>query len=354
MTSADVTFPHSFFAGIRSNELRDRPVGRLIAGRPVVLFRDAVGRPHALYDRCSHRGVPLSRGRVVDGCVECPYHGWRFDGAGSCTRIPDLPPDVRIVPRTAVPAYTAEERHGYVWVGPGGDAPRWPIPALAEHGLSGWRAVAHTREVACDYRHMVENVLDGAHLPFVHAGSMERGRRSSLQWGWARRFRSGGQEVPPRFTIEDIEGGFVAHADGEGQPGGGEHRAFRFRVQLPSTVTVELDFGEKSVRVWVHVVPIRAGHCRVEHALLRNFALSPLADPLFLHSARVILREDADAVEALQPTYERDGDSWEVSVERDRLGLWYRKRLRGGQDAEEPGERQGEGASAPRGERNSL
>ncbi|HEX5465985.1 MAG TPA: Rieske (2Fe-2S) protein [Candidatus Limnocylindrales bacterium] len=32
----------------------------------------------ALHDECAHAGGPLSEGTVVDGCLQCPWHGSRF------------------------------------------------------------------------------------------------------------------------------------------------------------------------------------------------------------------------------------------------------------------------------------
>ena len=66
-------------------------VGLLIAGVPLVLFR-SLGRAGALVDRCPHRNVPLSLGRVLpDGRLECAYHGWQFDTAGNCIDMPNEP-----------------------------------------------------------------------------------------------------------------------------------------------------------------------------------------------------------------------------------------------------------------------
>ena len=33
----------------------------------------------ALHDQCAHAGGPLSGGRIVDGCIECPWHQSRFE-----------------------------------------------------------------------------------------------------------------------------------------------------------------------------------------------------------------------------------------------------------------------------------
>ncbi len=57
-------------------------LGRKILDIPVVLYRDNAGEVVALTDRCPHRFAPLSMGKIVNGCVECPYHGLRFNGSG--------------------------------------------------------------------------------------------------------------------------------------------------------------------------------------------------------------------------------------------------------------------------------
>ena len=57
-------------------------------GDAIVLYRDSEGKPVALEDRCVHRSVPLSLGRVRGDRIECGYHGMQFDGRGQCVRIP--------------------------------------------------------------------------------------------------------------------------------------------------------------------------------------------------------------------------------------------------------------------------
>jgi nitrite reductase/ring-hydroxylating ferredoxin subunit len=57
-------------------------------GQAWVLFRGADGRPACILDECAHRACPLSIGTVVDGCLQCPYHGWRYNGKGECTKMP--------------------------------------------------------------------------------------------------------------------------------------------------------------------------------------------------------------------------------------------------------------------------
>jgi len=84
-----------------STELATAPLGRKLFGRHVVLFRDANGTAHALGACCPHRGTDLTKGAVVGGCIQCPFHGWRFNGVGQCVRVPSQPESRRIPPRRA-------------------------------------------------------------------------------------------------------------------------------------------------------------------------------------------------------------------------------------------------------------
>lgn len=95
---------------------KKRPHGLQVGDWPIVLFRDAHGSPRALLDRCPHRSVPLSLGKVSGGRLTCCYHGWEFDGAGLCLRIPS-----NVEPETSKPMATSfevKEEAGFLWVRP--------------------------------------------------------------------------------------------------------------------------------------------------------------------------------------------------------------------------------------------
>ena len=72
----------------------NRPHPVTLAGERVVLFRDSTGKIAALHDRCPHRGVALSLGKVNEGQLECPFHGWRFNASGANCHVP-WNPDAR-------------------------------------------------------------------------------------------------------------------------------------------------------------------------------------------------------------------------------------------------------------------
>lgn len=49
----------------------------VVEGQSILLTRWE-GQVYALEDTCPHRGVPLHKGELDDGCVMCPAHGWAF------------------------------------------------------------------------------------------------------------------------------------------------------------------------------------------------------------------------------------------------------------------------------------
>ena len=79
-----------WYVAANSEELKDKPIARIILGNPIVLFRGQSGKIGALDDRCAHRLTPLSLGRIDGDQLECGYHGWTYDCAGKCVRLPGL------------------------------------------------------------------------------------------------------------------------------------------------------------------------------------------------------------------------------------------------------------------------
>lgn len=47
------------------------------AGEKIAVFRDG-DQIHAISNVCRHQGGPLGEGRIVDGCVTCPWHGFQY------------------------------------------------------------------------------------------------------------------------------------------------------------------------------------------------------------------------------------------------------------------------------------
>lgn len=155
--------------------LRGGPRRERLCGTDIVVFLDASGAPAALADECPHRGASLASGSVEQGCLRCPYHGWRFSADGRCVEIPALGEDGPVPPRSHTTALrTRVDVDGLVLVAfePPAVEPL-PVPeADAEVGDVPLRpAWLPDREVPTTAAQFLDNFLDFAHFPFVHAGT---------------------------------------------------------------------------------------------------------------------------------------------------------------------------------------
>ncbi|NIO10162.1 MAG: Rieske 2Fe-2S domain-containing protein [Deltaproteobacteria bacterium] len=155
--------PNHWYAIALSSEIGKSPVGRELWNQPMVLFRNSEGKLHALEDRCAHRLVRLSHGTLVGGGIECAYHGWRFDGSGRCTFIPDFA--AGSLPNCRVKSFPLQERDGFAWIFPGD-------PALASETqpmeIPEWDDLNHISSVArfscrAHFSFVIENLMDMFH-----------------------------------------------------------------------------------------------------------------------------------------------------------------------------------------------
>lgn len=142
-------------------------VARTYLDQPVVLWRDATGAVVALEDRCPHRLAPLSTGKVVEGAIECGYHGLRFDGSGACIFAPgqDNAPKGKGAKR-----FPAAEKHTllWIWLGPAELADEALIPDLHWLDSPDWAVASGYHRFECDYRLINDNLLDLSHETYIH------------------------------------------------------------------------------------------------------------------------------------------------------------------------------------------
>ncbi len=137
--------------------------------RDLVLWRDTSGEFHLQDAYCPHLGAHLGFGGSVDGdTLECPFHGWRFDGEGTCTNIPY---SQRTNKKARVRTYPTIERNGFVlsWYHPHDVPPQWAIPVIDEVGDPGWSDYyKSTYIIRTIPQEMSENGVDPAHFRYVH------------------------------------------------------------------------------------------------------------------------------------------------------------------------------------------
>jgi len=184
---------------VPSDRLGGVPQPFTLLGTNLVLFRDGAGKPSALIDRCCHRTARLSKGWLEAGNIVCPYHGWTYDGAGKCVRIPQRP-DYRPADDPgkgiAVDSFRCQEHYGVVWVAL--EEPLRDVPELPEYGDPTYRRVFEFYEPwEAPGLRIMENSFDNAHFAFVHKES----------------FGIVEEPEPVQPRLEPDPAGFVMYAD---------------------------------------------------------------------------------------------------------------------------------------------
>ena len=161
-----------------------RPSAFTLLGDDLVLWFDrSAGSWRAFADVCPHRLVPLSQGRInAAGELECPYHGWSFNGSGRCTAIPQATDGQSIGQRSHCRSYATAAAQGLLFVFSGdaaaaAEAPLPLVPVLQEQPggwADGWTVQDTFRDLPMDALTLLENVLDVSHVPFTHHATVGR------------------------------------------------------------------------------------------------------------------------------------------------------------------------------------
>lgn len=153
-------------------EVDREPLGRTICGVPMVFYRKLDRSVVAMRDACPHRLLPLSMGLREGDSLRCKYHGLKLgpDGAAEEMPLKSDPVNRRVCAET----YVTHERHRYVWVWIGDRDKADPalIPDLWPCSAPGWVFDGGYYHVRCDYRLMIDNLMDLTHETYVHSGSI--------------------------------------------------------------------------------------------------------------------------------------------------------------------------------------
>jgi phenylpropionate dioxygenase-like ring-hydroxylating dioxygenase large terminal subunit len=326
-----VAFPQEWwYPACMGHDLGRRPVPVTLMGLPFVLYRDRAGEAHALVDRCPHRNVPLSLGRVhADGTLECGYHGWRFDGTGRCAAVPALDADLGTAPspRDAI-GRPVRELDDVVWIWGSADVPptREPyrLPVLGEGPTVG--EVVFQRDIDCTLHASLENALDVPHTAFLHGGL----------------FRKSGQGPRVQAERNDLTDGVEVRFEGEPAafgplrfPGGATFDHWD-RFLLPSIAQIEYRIGD-AVRIVNSILhlPLTATTTRAWFVLRFRSPLPARAlAPIVRARGKKILEQDVQMLEAQTANVERFGAERYTSTDLDLLGNAITRLLRQAERAE--------------------
>lgn len=154
------------------SEVDRAPLARTICGEPIVLWRKLDRSVVALRDACPHRLLPLSMGIKEGDSIRCRYHGLKIGPDGAAEEMPVK--SERLNTNICATVYPVVERYRFVWVWVGDPALADPalVPDFWPCERQGWTFDGGYYRMACDYRLVIDNLMDLTHETYVHAGSI--------------------------------------------------------------------------------------------------------------------------------------------------------------------------------------
>lgn len=305
-----------------SADLASGPLAIKLLGEHYVAWRAADGNVVAAPDRCPHREAPLSKGKLVDGCVTCPYHGWTFGSQGRCVEVPSSGAGRPVPPKAHLPVVHSQERYGLVWLCPGepvGEifASRYeddPTFRRINTGVEAW---------ATNALRMTDNFMDISHFPWVHVGT----------------FGTSQQVYVPHIDMGLLDDGFYGYSyevdagnsssDGNVASGSDSavvHRRMSTGFHLPLTVrsTIAYENGLEHVILMLST-PIDDEQSYFTFVIWRNDDFNVPAEEVIAFD-RAIGAEDKRMLELVPGTLPLD-QTRTVSVQSDKASVEWRRQL---------------------------
>ncbi len=307
--------PHFWYVATPSHTLaRGAMLPVTLLGQQVLLLRDKAGAVSALKDFCPHRGIPLRHGKF-DGCeVECCYHGWRFDMAGTCTSIPSLlEDDTMDVRKIKTGHFPCVEQDGLIWVYPATlSEPASPPPAMP---VAMPRGFTHVTSVAmpCHVDHAVIGLMDPAHGPFVHR---------SWWWRTAKSIHAKSKQFAPRpfgFAM-------VSHKPSSNSRAykilGGD-RTTEIQFQLPGLRSEHITIGNHHVLLLTALTPIDETNTVLHQFAYTSIPLVRALFPILKIFGRAFIKQDLDIVVKQQEGLRTHHAPLMLIADADTQALWY-------------------------------
>ena len=303
-----------WYIAAESHEIKNKPVAVTAMGERMVLFRVENGTIAALEDRCSHRNMALSDGKVSGACVTCPYHGWQFDAAGRCVQIPSLGSAKRL-PNHGVRAYPVSEHDGYVWVYPGESIPESGPFRFPNYATEGWTSFRMRTRFRASVEACLENFLDCPHTVYVHQSWFRNHDTREL----SATVRSFADSVEVEFQGEPITGSLVSRLF---FPKGKSLR-HTDRFLMPNISRVDYDFGPgRHFIITSQCTPLGDYETEVHTVITYSFGrIGSLVRVLLEPICRRIIQQDVDILGAQTEQIHKFGGERFHHIDTDLLGL---------------------------------
>lgn len=326
-----------------NDEVSREPLARTLLNEDIVLFRKTDGAVVALENRCAHRRLPLSAGRLVDDTIQCGYHGLVYDCTGACIKIPgQARPD-----SVGVKAYPVVERDRFVlvWMGDPEHADPSRIVSFPRLSDPDWGVTKVRLHIKCNYLLIVDNLLDLSHVAYVHSSTIgnaavaEEAEVKFARRGQAVRVTRDMNDVPAARTYAEFgrhQGNFDRWQLSEYCPpsyffinNGSARRGWR----PPAGARIDTQ-GEWGFQVFHGITPETETTSHQFWALAHELAAVPVAGRAeFYRQAHQVVYEDLAVYEGQQRSLDTDlhgATPWDVkssvAIDADR-GLLHARQI---------------------------
>lgn len=328
------TFPlNAWYVAAWSHEVgRAKPLGRTVCDKEIVFWRKPDGGIAALENACWHRLLPLSMGRLDGDEIICHYHGLAFNPEGQCTRMPSQD---KLNKSACVRSFPAAEKHRFVWVWPGDPVRADPalIPDMHWNDDPEWEGDGKTMFAKCDYRLLVDNLMDLTHESFVHATSIGNEHIADTPMETAQE----GRTVTSTRWMHDIDAPPFWRAQ-LGKPGNVDRWQI-IKFEAPCTIVLDVGVapagtgapdGDRSAgvngRVLNTITPSTPATCMYFWSLVRSYRLQDQSLTTQLREANAnIFVEDQVVVEAQQRRMDEHPELSTHNLNIDAGSVWARR-----------------------------
>ena len=290
---------NQWYAVIESREVEHKPIGVIRMGEKLVFWRDQTNKVHCFVDKCVHRGAELSKGKLKDNKIQCPFHGLEYDVSGRVVLIPANGKATPVPNHFQIPKYVTHEGQNFIWIWWGSQPPeKLEPPGFFSDIHEELSYYSIKTRWTTHYSRVIENQLDLAHLPFVHHNTIGRGGRTIV-------------DGPRIEWISDHE--FHVHVHNRKDDGRRPLKAEELPIPDPaSDVKLEFMFPNlwqlyisPKMRVLAAFVPIDMEntlmYLRFYQSIVRAPVFRDIFNRMFMLYNRIVVNQDKRVVRTQEP-----------------------------------------------------
>ena len=263
-------FPSGWYAILHSQEVKNKPISIKRFGIDLVVWLNPDNQVIVMDDKCPHRSAKLSLGRICDGNITCPFHGFQFNSSGECILAPELgKPILKLRANT----YQTKIIADMIWINIGGNNDDDLSPLLEIHEkFKGIYSLAK-KNWQSNITRCIENQLDYTHLPVVHKRTIGKNFKMPIK---------------PKF-IRNFNNILSFHRENSINPSS--------IYVYPNSWILNIS---DNIKIVVYFVPMSAEETRfyllTYRSFLNNFLLRKIVNVIFNYFNLKILKEDQSVV----------------------------------------------------------